>query len=173
MNLNDSTALSDASLLRRFAAWIYDLFLLFAVGFAYAAIFILLSGKLGVEQESLTLVDNGENMTLLASEVYQPPGRGPVFEIGLALVFVGFYVSFWIKKGATLGMQTWRMELIDLSGNRPNLKTCVLRALLATLSFACLGLGYFWSLVDANNRTAHDILSKTRVVVHPKTAKTG
>lgn len=165
------TELADASLLRRFSAWIYDLFLLFAVGFAYAGIVLLCATLLGVEQDNLTLMEEGENMTLVAKEAYEPAIGGPLFQAGLVLVLIGFYVLFWIKRGATLGMQTWRMELITLDGSRPSFKVCVLRAFLAIASFFCLGLGYFWSLYDAEKRTAHDILTGTRVVVHPKQGK--
>ena len=161
--------LPDASLLRRVAAGTYDLFLLFAIGFAYSAIAMAIVHILGAEQEHLTLIEEGENLTLIADESYQPALQGPLFQLGLGIALLAFFVGFWIKKGATLGMQTWRMKLIDLNGDRPNLGTCVARALLGTLSFAFFGVGYLWSLVDKKNRTLHDILSKTRVVVYPKT----
>lgn len=171
MNHTTASQLPDASLLRRVAAWIYDLFLLFAVGFSYAAIFIFISNLMGVEQQNLTLVENGENMTLIAEDGYQPTASGPLFQIGLAIVLMAFYVIFWITKGATLGMQTWRLELIDLAGNRPNIRICLLRCVLAAASFLCFGLGYLWSLIDSENRTMHDIISRSRVVVHPKIPK--
>lgn len=163
--------LPDASLLRRFAAWIYDLFLIFAVCFAYVAIATLVATKLGYTQEDLVVVDNGENMTLIADDQYQPMLNGPLFQAGLILAVVLFYVGFWLKKGATLGMQTWRMHLIDLDGNRPDLKACIVRCAAATGSLIFFGIGYFWCLFDSQNRTLHDIASKTRVVVGPKTKK--
>jgi len=165
---NSFSSLPDASLLRRFAAWTYDLFLLFAIGFAYSAVAMIFLQTTGVEQEHLVLIEEGENLTLIADDAYQPILRGPIFQLGLGAVLLLFFVGFWLKKGATLGMQTWRMKLITLDGERPKVGACVLRALLAVVSFCCFGLGYFWSLWDKNNRTAHDILSKTRVIVYPK-----
>lgn len=161
--------LPDASLVRRFAAWIYDLFLLFAVAFAYGAVVNIIVVSLGSEPTNMSVVQEGEDMTLVANDSdFQPFIQGPLFQFGLLLVLMSFYIVFWIKRGATLGMQTWRMELVDMEGKRPSFSTCVLRCLLAVASFACFGLGYLWSLWDTENRTVHDILTKTRVVVHPK-----
>lgn len=163
--------LPDASLLRRLAAWIYDLFLIFAVCFAYVAIVTFIAAKLGIQQDDLSLTTDGDNMTLVADSDYQPILSGPLFQAGLIGVIAIFYIGFWLKKGATLGMQTWRMHLIDLEGNRPDLKTCAIRCAAATASLGVFGLGYIWSLFDSQNRTFHDIVSKTRVVVHPKNKK--
>ena len=165
--------LPNASLLRRIAAWVYDLFLLFAVAFAYGAAVTIVAVSLGVEADNLSVVERGEDMTLVGNdpESFTPFLEGFLFQTGLIAVLIGFYVLFWMKRGATLGMQTWRMELIDLDGGRPGFKTCVFRALTAILSFACFGLGYIWSLIDSEKRTAHDIVTGTRVVVHPKPGK--
>ena len=169
MQTHSINQLPDASLIRRFAAWIYDLFLLFAVAFAYGAVANMIALGLGSEPTNMSVVQDGEDMTLVANnEEFSPFIQGPVFQIGLLLVLMSFYILFWIKRGATLGMQTWRMELVDLEGNRPTFSTCLLRCVAAIGSFLCFGLGYFWSLWDADNRTAHDILTKTRVVVRPK-----
>lgn len=165
----DKKQLPDASLLRRVAAWIYDLFLLFAVSFAYGAMANIIALSMGAEPTNMSVVPDGENMTLVASDGdFQPFLQGPLFQLGLLIVLMSFYVLFWIKRGATLGMQTWRMEIVDLDGRRPNIPTCVFRCAVAIASFTCFGLGYFWSLWDGQNRTAHDIFTKTRVVVHPK-----
>lgn len=164
------TDLPNASLRRRFAAWIYDLFLLFAVAFAYSAAATIVLVSLGIEASNLSVEQRGDDMTLIDSSSgdFQPFLRGPLFQLGLAMVLMAFYIVFWIKRGATLGMQTWRLELIDLNGNRPNLKTCVLRCVLAIVSFGMGGLGYFWLLFDPDKQTFHDRVTKTRVIVHPK-----
>ena len=164
------TELPNASLRRRFAAWIYDLFLLFAVAFAYSAVGAIILVSLGAEANNLSVEQRGEDLTLVESEAgeFQPFLRGPLFQLGLATVLMAFYVVFWIKRGATLGMQTWRMELIDLDGNRPTVMICIKRCGLAILSFCCFGVGYLWLLFDREKQTLHDKLTKTRVVVHPK-----
>lgn len=87
------------------------------------------------------------------------------------LTVTGFYCSFWIKSGQTLGMQAWRIKLADFSGAQASPRQAIIRCLAALLSAACLGLGYLWCLVDSNGRYWHDYLSKTELVLLPKTKK--
>jgi uncharacterized RDD family membrane protein YckC len=90
----------------------------------------------------------------------------------IALLTVAvFFCSFWIKSGQTLGMQAWRIKLVDFSGAQASPRQAVVRCLGALLSAACLGLGYLWCLVDRNGRYWHDYLSKTELVLLPKTKK--
>ena len=88
------------------------------------------------------------------------------------LTVTGFFCSFWIKSGQTLGMQAWRIKLAGFSGAQASPRQAVVRCLGALLSAACLGLGYLWCLVDRNGRYWHDYLSKTELVLLPKTKKT-
>ena len=87
------------------------------------------------------------------------------------LTVASFFCSFWIKNGQTLGMQAWRIKLVDFSGAQASPRQAVVRCLAAPLSAACLGLGYLWCLVDRNGRYWHDYLSKTELVLLPKTKK--
>jgi uncharacterized RDD family membrane protein YckC len=82
-----------------------------------------------------------------------------------------FFCAFWCKSGQTLGMQAWRIKLVNFSGETPSIKQGVLRCLAALLSAACLGLGYLWCLVDRNGRYWHDYLSGTELILLPKREK--
>jgi uncharacterized RDD family membrane protein YckC len=82
-----------------------------------------------------------------------------------------FFVGFWVKGGQTLGMQAWRIKLVTQDGGDVSPARALLRALLATLSAACLGLGYAWSLVDRDKRYWHDMLSGTRLILLPKASR--
>lgn len=161
-------SLPNASLLRRLTAGIYDLFLLFAVGFLYTMIVTLIANELGVEPEGLMLEDGGDTMKLSASDDYQPMLHGALYRLGLYLSLASFYIGFWRTRSATLGMQTWRLQLIDIQGNKPNWTQLVVRALMGSLSLFFFGLGFLYSLIDSQNRTLHDIASGTRIVVTPK-----
>ena len=87
----------------------------------------------------------------------------------IAVVTVmGFFCSFWLKSGQTLGMQAWRIKLASFSGARATPRQAVVRCFGALLSFACFGLGYLWCLVDRNGRYWHDYLSGTELVLLPK-----
>ncbi|QIB66767.1 RDD family protein [Kineobactrum salinum] len=84
---------------------------------------------------------------------------------------VTFCTAFWHKSGQTLGMQAWRVKLVDSSGAPPTVGRCVLRCAGALLSAACLGLGYAWCLVDRRGRYWHDYFSGTELLLLPKAAK--
>lgn len=81
---------------------------------------------------------------------------------------ITFFCLFWRKRGQTLGMQVWRIKLVDYSGKVPGTGRGIVRCLGALLSAACLGLGYLWCLVDRNNRYWHDYLSRTELILLPK-----
>jgi uncharacterized RDD family membrane protein YckC len=85
-----------------------------------------------------------------------------------ALSIVGFFTVFWLHGGQTLGMQAWRIKLVNFQGGPPTAGMAVLRCLGALLSAACLGLGYLWCLLDHNNRYWHDYLSGTELILLPK-----
>ena len=40
---------------------------------------------------------------------------------------VTFFTLFWIKSGQTLGMQAWRIKLVDFDGNTPSVTLAILR----------------------------------------------
>ena len=161
-------SLPNASFLRRIVAGIYDLFLLFAVGFFYTAILMLVAHAIGIDESSgLMLESAGEQMTLTASDDYHPLLSGPLYKLGLFMSLTLFYVGFWHTRSATLGMQTWRLQLITPEGGKASWKQLWLRALVGT----CFIIGLPCSLIDKQNRTLHDIASGTRVVVLPKHKK--
>lgn len=84
------------------------------------------------------------------------------------MVFFGW---FWLKNGQTLGMQAWRIKLVDFDGAQPTAGRIAIRCLGALLSAACLGLGYLWCLFDRKGRYWHDYLSGTELVLLPKKNK--
>jgi uncharacterized RDD family membrane protein YckC len=87
------------------------------------------------------------------------------------LCCIGFFSTFWLKSGQTLGMQAWRIRLIASPGNELTFGRSVTRCGAALLSAACFGLGYLWCLVDRRRRTWHDMLSGTELELLPKRRK--
>ena len=115
------------------------------------------------------------NATALAVVVRITSGQQEVLGAHLvqlltALSIIGFFTLFWIKNGQTLGMQAWRVKLVDFHGNTPSVGKSIVRCCAAFLSAACLGLGYLWCLVDRNNRYWHDYLSRTELILLPKSS---
>ena len=142
-------------LLRRLAAMIYDTLLVLPLIMASVAIFMGVRTLVVGSPAEGTVVQLDANLVRLVA----------------LLTLIGFFCWFWIKNGQTLGMQAWRIKLVDFSGAQASPRQAVVRCLGALLSAACLGFGYLWCLVDRNGRYWHDYLSKTELVLLPKTKK--
>ena len=136
-----------ASLLRRIGAMIYDALLVIALLFLTTLPFIALRGGESVETENFS------------------------YQLTLILVIYLFFVGFWTSKGRTLGMQSWGLRVESASGGLPSVSAASLRFVAAILSWACLGMGFLWQLVDRDKCTWHDRLSGTRLVYYPKKKK--
>lgn len=93
---------------------------------------------------------------------------GPAVRTVLFLEMYGFFAWFWVRRGQTLGMLAWHLQVRDTGGGPITLTQATLRFLAALPSFACLGLGYLWILVDPARRSWSDMLSSSRVVHVPK-----
>lgn len=92
------------------------------------------------------------------------PVDGLWFQLLLYLEALFFYFVFWRIHGQTLGMQVWKIRAVDDDGKIMTSRQCVLRFLVATLSLAALGLGFFWMLVNKDRLTWHDMASRSHVV---------
>ena len=145
----------SAGLITRFAAMVYDSLLALSIAMVYGALFLAI--KHLVFQIEL---GPGERATIGSSGF-----------IGLFLIIEGFFWFFWCRGGQTLGMRTWRLKLISSDCGAVSLPQAIVRGLLAPISFAALGLGYFWCLWDHKGETWHDKLSNTRVIRLPKPTK--
>ena len=126
-----------ASLIKQFAAMVYDGLLIFAVLFFATAVALLFSHGEAIE-----------------SNIW--------FSLYLLFTVFTYYAWFWQKSGQTLGMKVWKIRLVSDSGGNPGWAVCYLRLVCALLSLLCLGLGYWWRLFTPY--TWHDRLSHTRVI---------
>lgn len=88
-----------------------------------------------------------------------------IYLLGVSFAFFGW---FWTHGGQTLGMRAWRIRVVDRDGADPGWQLAWRRFAWASVSWAALGLGYLWSLVDPHRRTWHDRLSGTRLVLIPR-----
>lgn len=82
-----------------------------------------------------------------------------------------FFTWFWTHGGQSLGMRSWRIRVVTLEGNTISWQQAIIRYLAAFLSAASLGLGFLWIWIDNENRSWHDRLSNTRLVVTEKPKK--
>jgi uncharacterized RDD family membrane protein YckC len=88
----------------------------------------------------------------------------PLYLIFISFVFYGW---FWTHDGQTLGLKTWRYQTLTFDRQPITWKQAFFRFCFGFLSWALLGLGFFWIFFDKNNLALHDRLSKTRLFPKP------
>ena len=140
--------MTSAGVLRRFGAMLYDSLLVLALMALVTFMFFPFTGKAITPQES-----------------------GPierVYQAALVLVTVLFFGVFWTWRGQTVGMLAWRLRVERSDGSFLTWRDALIRLGGACVSFAALGLGYFWIWIDRDQLAWHDRWSGTRVVVVPK-----
>lgn len=135
----------NAPLPRRLGAILYDGLLVIALMFLATLPFIALRGGEPVEPGDTT------------------------YRITMLIVAWAFFIGFWTRSGRTLGMQSWRLQLETVDGQRPGIAAATIRFFAAILSWLPLGLGFLWQLRDPEQLTWHDRLSGTRLRYYPKT----
>lgn len=128
-----------ASLTRRLLAAAYDAVLVVALWLFATALLLPFTGGEAIE-----------------------PGNA-WYALYLAGWALAFFAGFWLRGGQTLGMRAWRIRLVADGGGRPRWHQAILRFAVACLSWACLGLGYWWALLRRDRRTWHDLASGTRL----------
>jgi uncharacterized RDD family membrane protein YckC len=128
---------SKPGFFRRLAATFYDLLLLIAVLFVATAILLPLNG--------------GEAFT----------NQQFFFPVYLLLVSFLFYAWFWTHGGQTLGLRAWKIRALTFDMKPISWKQALLRFIAAIPSWGFFGLGFLWILIDKNQRSWHDHLSKT------------
>ncbi len=90
------------------------------------------------------------------------------FQLYLLIIAFLFFGWFWVHGGQTLGMRSWRLQLVGAEEPTVEWKTALLRFIAAILSGLPAGLGYWWALLDKKNRTWHDRVSASVIILLPK-----
>ncbi len=141
----ERTIVELAGLRRRLASLLYESLLVLGVlGAAFILPYVLIGMLLGVSVPGWILW--GHLFALLGA----------------------YFVWYWVRRGQTLAMQTWRLKLVRASDGRPlPLRMACLRYVLAWPSVLCFGLGLLWALLDPDRQFLHDRISGTRLVLLP------
>ena len=140
----NSIQVTPAGPIVRLAAFLYDALLLIALWFVIGGLAVIING--------------GEGLS----------ANNPFMPSMMLVVWVWFNMHFWRRGGQTLGMRAWRLRLLTTSGKNLSMLQCLLRLVAAVPSFAFIGLGYFWILIDKDKLAWHDKYSETRVIREPK-----
>lgn len=125
-----------AGVFRRFAAFLYDAFLLAGLLFAVTALVLPLN----------------------AGHAFRP--GHPAYSALLALFIFLYFGWFWSHGGQTPGMRAWRIRLCPEEPGPFRWSQAAVRLLAGILT---LGLGTFWAWFDVQRRTLQDIASRTKV----------
>jgi uncharacterized RDD family membrane protein YckC len=81
---------------------------------------------------------------------------------GVIAAVVFLYRVLWcLGGGDTPGMRFAGLRLVDFDGRRPAREQRTIRLAASVLSIISAGLGLVWALVDEENLTWHDHISKT------------
>ena len=140
--------LSPAPLWRHLLAMLYDTLLIVPLFMAAAALWVALLGP----------TDN----------INEPAVPAALQWCSWGVILLAFFGIFWRRAGQTLGMQAWRLRLVTESGAPPTWRQVATRLVGAAVSFAALGIGFWWRFIPPQRRYWHDRLSKTYIVVLPK-----
>lgn len=148
----------SAPLWRRFAALMYDTFLLGALSMGYGAIATAIAAAFGVSHQS-------DYTPMLTAG-----GVGDLVTLGWLLTLASFYIFSWHYRGQTIGMKAWRLQVVSAQPPHihPSFISAAQRAAWGLLSFMLLGAGYWFRFFDSEQRCLHDKLSRTLVIVLPK-----
>lgn len=149
--MTDDKPLPYPALPRRLAALVYDILLVLPLIMTCVALVMGVRSLLGLGPADDGTVQLDANLVRV---------------LGFLTTAV-FFSGFWLKSGQTLGMQAWRIKLEAFDGSAPTVRQVALRCLGAAVSAGCLGLGYFWCLVDGHHRYWHDYLSGTELRLLP------
>ncbi len=130
---------------RRFAALVYDAFLLAALLIIYTFVALVFTGGHAIMRDT----------------------AGPwyyVYCAGECAVVAAYFILNWVRSGQTLGMRAWQLRTVSDSGKPLRIRAAVLRCLCAVIAWAPAALGVLWLYVDPERLAIHDRLSNTRVV---------
>ena len=104
---------------------------------------------------------------LVFHDVYNPqhpqPGLRVLLGAWLLVVAGGYFVVSWTRVGATIGMRAWKLRLVREDGTRIGARAAILRYVLALVSLALLGAGFWYAWFNAGRRTWHDRVCGTRM----------
>jgi uncharacterized RDD family membrane protein YckC len=144
MTASKTLSATPASLWLRLLAGVYDLLPLLALWFVAAVLALALTGG--------------------ALDVHRLAHKLLVQALAFG-VTAAYFVASWTRGGQTIGMKPWRLRVVCSDGTPPDLMHAALRFGVALLSLAPAGLGFWWALFDAQQRSWHDIAAGTLVVM--------
>jgi len=138
--MNYKEKMENSTFLRRAGAIFYDSLLLFSVLLFATIPAVVVTGG--------SAIDQGNRF----------------FQFYLLLISLIYFIIPWKIRGQTLGMQSWKIKLVQETGEQITWGQAVKRFLFSLLSWLPGGLGFFWILFDRDKKAWHDRLSTSRII---------
>jgi len=91
-------------------------------------------------------------------------GKDVGFTLFLVIIWFLYLAWCWQHGGMTIGMRAWKVRLIAEPGTELSWSRSLVRFVLSIISALPAFAGFFWSLIESENRTWHDLGSRTRLV---------
>ncbi|WP_292989825.1 RDD family protein [Nitrosomonas sp.] len=88
----------------------------------------------------------------------------PLYQFYLLIIMGYYFIWFWTRGGQTLAMQTWKIRVVTVDGNRLNNRIAITRYLIAVIGVLFFGIGILWAFVDRDHQYLHDRLAGTRII---------
>ncbi len=159
------------SILRRMACFTYEGILIFGVVFVAGLIF--------------TMVTDALLPTSATDPISKSLSYRSLFQVFIFCILTAYFVYFW-RRGQTLAMKTWRIQVLDLEGQHLSTSTALKRwisswvwlipPLMALTPFSismseravlCLGWISIWATLarfQSRRQFWHDVWSQTQLV---------
>jgi uncharacterized RDD family membrane protein YckC len=132
---------NPVALWRRLAAMLYDTLAVIGICFVVSGIAVGLNHGVAV------------------------PANHPGFSALLLLLNYLYFAFCWRRSGQTLGMKSWRIRVEDAeTGARLSWSQTLVRFSVGIAAWLPAGMGYWWSVFDAERRSWTDRASHSRLV---------
>jgi uncharacterized RDD family membrane protein YckC len=97
------------------------------------------------------------------------PANSPGFSLMLLVLNYGYFAFCWRRGGQTLGMKSWRVRVVDAgTGALISWWQTLVRFSVGLAAWVPAGMGYWWSVFDAEGRSWTDRASGSRLIRVPK-----
>lgn len=87
-----------------------------------------------------------------------------LFQVYLLIIQIGYYITFWVHGGQTLGMRAWRIRVLNQHYEPLTWPQATQRLCFAVITLVPAGFGLLWGFTNAQRRTLYDQWSKTYLV---------
>lgn len=137
MSLLDNPA---APLGRRIAAAVYDALIVMALLMVAAALALIPSAGKAVPAQTIW------------------------FQFYLLMWLLAYFGYCWTVGGHTVGMRAWKLQLVDVHGQRVSWTRSAVRMSMAFVATLAAGLQFWWCLFDRERQSFADRMADTRMV---------